>query len=217
MALVVVVTAAALFFWVYDPGTDFYIPPPQPAQQRYIPFQVPKIEVRAGKFDAIIAQYSGGEFIAYPEYPYTLEISGDGKIKFTNDIFPKGVEGKISPAQISALLKSLNDNNFQFIAKLPQPGPSYGTLVCPSDSGSAEVTVVIDGIKIIPALGCLASVFYKEYNNFVRAIDMASEKFIKESFVKAAAEGNKRAQCWLDDSKSNPCWITATNPTTTSP
>jgi hypothetical protein len=124
----------------------------------------------------------------------TIEINGNGKIRFISDEIPEGKEGSLSAEQIEAILKSINENNFDYVVHRPPNGVSCDhttTSVISLTINGAQQTATHDGCGTV-----------KEFDNISRAITTAAENFVTASLINAAHTGNYKAQIALAHSYS---------------
>lgn len=157
--------------------------------------KVPAIDpaARATSFDKItmIVLSNGDNLIDdYPQRPYTIEIEGSGKIRFTNKAIPNWAEGEITSEQVSTLLDAVNNANFPHLANMK----SHPTAEA-SHSPSTDITLKMNGAEQnVSVSGCR---WHEEMHKFLAAINAASAGFIQESFIKAAKAGIFEAQMQL--------------------
>lgn len=162
----------------------------RPSQQA--PQKIPPIGIPLEYFAQVTAHFMPAGFILisdYPRRPYTIEIDGDGKIRFLNKVTEMWMDGNIPAEKIAELLKSLNDNNFPYIARQKPP-----ELDC-SDAQKIEISVTVNSTKQTATIqGCNSP---QELYNVSDTIQNAAADFIKTCFINAAKKGNFEAQMQL--------------------
>lgn len=156
--------------------------------RKYYEQKFPPAEIIYSTFEEITLSRTQGESTSMndtPRAPYTIEIYGDGRIRFKDAVLTNWVEGSVSTAQIQKLLKSLNDSNYTYIAKVHKE---------PEECIDAEMTTItakIDQKLYKTTSGCAS---LRALKIFEDNIHEAAEDFIKSSLMKAADEGRFDAQ-----------------------